>query len=99
MQTNSKMKQKINSKHTFFKYCDKCGKRFQPTGRTQKLCEKCQAKIRAKRYKKMNKPTNKEKEKALKDKLHLELTMLDANLQQSIKNITTLLNEIDLVTA
>ena len=50
-------------------------------------------------YEKMNNPTNKEKEKALKDKLHLELTMLDANLQQSIKNITTLLNEIDLVTA
>jgi hypothetical protein len=47
----------------------------------------------------MNKPTNKEKLKALKDKLHLELTMLDANLQQSIKKITTLLNEIDLITA
>ena len=56
MQTNSKMKQKINSKHTFFKYCDEnnggCGKRFQPTGRTQKLCADCQAKIRARRYKK-----------------------------------------------
>ena len=50
------MKQNTTPKHTFFKYCDenndKCGKRFQPTGRTQKLCEKCQTKIRARRYKK-----------------------------------------------
>jgi uncharacterized OB-fold protein len=43
---------KKSIKHIFFKYCGKCGKRFQPIGRTQKICEKCQAKIRARRYKK-----------------------------------------------
>ncbi len=33
-----KMKRKRKS---FFKYCDKCEEKFQPTGRTVKLCDKC----------------------------------------------------------
>jgi uncharacterized OB-fold protein len=26
----------------YFRFCNKCGNRFNPTGRTQKVCEKCQ---------------------------------------------------------
>ena len=25
----------------FFRYCKKCGEKFQPTGKKQKVCEKC----------------------------------------------------------
>lgn len=30
----------------FFRYCDKCGRRFNPNGRYQKLCIKCHEKVR-----------------------------------------------------
>ena len=30
--------------HIFFRYCDDCGKRFQPTGTKVILCEKCHEK-------------------------------------------------------
>jgi hypothetical protein len=27
--------------HIFFRYCDDCGKRFQPTGVKERFCKKC----------------------------------------------------------
>jgi len=40
---------KNSVKHTFFKYCDGCDKKFKPNGKGQRICEKCKAKRRAKR--------------------------------------------------
>ena len=34
---------------TFFKYCKTCGKRFKPTGKGSKLCEKCYENAKCKR--------------------------------------------------
>jgi len=38
--------------HTFFKFCDTCGKRFQPNGKGQRTCEPYKKKKKAMRYKK-----------------------------------------------
>lgn len=36
----------LRKKYQFFRFCknDKCGARFQPTGKDQKLCHKCRLK-------------------------------------------------------
>lgn len=33
-------------RHCFFKYCERCGKRFQPRGRFFKYCDECVEKRR-----------------------------------------------------
>ena len=43
---------KKSIKHTFFKYCDECGERFQPNSKGQMICNECKTKSRAKRSKK-----------------------------------------------
>lgn len=32
---------KIKQKHPFFKFCRICDKRFNPTGKAQKICPEC----------------------------------------------------------
>ena len=41
-----------SKRHVFKKYCLRCEKRYSPTGKSQKLCEKCQLKARELRNKK-----------------------------------------------
>jgi uncharacterized OB-fold protein len=42
------MKKKLGGgmKKIFFRFCEKCGNRFQPNGRHQKLCNSCQKEVR-----------------------------------------------------
>jgi len=35
------MRNSAKTRRTYFRYCDKCGKRFQPSGKFTKLCDKC----------------------------------------------------------
>ena len=41
-----------NPPHVFFKYCSECGKKYNPTGKYAKYCEKCLIKRRKDRYSK-----------------------------------------------
>lgn len=40
---NTALPNKVVRNHTFFKFCKDCDVRFQPFGRTNKICEKCLA--------------------------------------------------------
>lgn len=34
----------MRNKSLYFKFCDECGEKFKPTGKTQKVCECCKDK-------------------------------------------------------
>jgi hypothetical protein len=58
----------------FFRFCEKCGKRFQPTGKNCKVCDDCKANIKPWLIRlKKKKPKKKMEKEKLDEDYHKEV--------------------------